>query len=219
MCKEYEEGVAFILEGNTEKEFYIALLNFLCEKYQTSFKRQIKNKTSPDIVYSIKTHNGVFLIKFNVANAISQVPHSGNWFLSQCCKKYPEIDKWNVFLCYDTDCYKEDISKFNKGDWESLRKQLSKKAHKITDIAAAADIEDLFLQDINSISNFLGSPTSLNIPTGRKGKTKMKKLYRLMNKTYHEGERARDMIKALNMQLIIDSNFVPLKAIELAIFK
>lgn len=104
-------------------------------------------------------------------------------------------------------------------DWDTLRKQLKNKAQIVADMAAAADIEDLLLQDINGISNFLGSSAVLNVPTGRKGKTKMKKLYRLMNKTYHEGARAREMIDSLDMQLIIDSDFVPLKEIELAIFK
>ncbi len=219
MCEKYDRGVAFILEGDTEKEFYMALLNFLCKKHRTSLERQVKNESSPDIVYSIETPNGVFLIKFNVVNAISQVPRAGKWFLSQCYKKYPEIDTWNVFLCYDTDCHKDTISKFREGDWDTLRKQLKNKAQKVADMAAAADIEDLLLQDINGISNFLGSSAVLNVPTGRKGKTKMKKLYRSMNKTYHEGARAREMIDSLDMQLIIDSDFVPLKEIELAIFK
>ena len=29
MSNKYEEGVAFILEGDTEKEFYLSLLEFL----------------------------------------------------------------------------------------------------------------------------------------------------------------------------------------------
>lgn len=29
----FEKGIAFILEGDTEKVFYISLLKHLCEKY------------------------------------------------------------------------------------------------------------------------------------------------------------------------------------------
>lgn len=31
MSNKYEEGIAFILEGDTEKEFYLSLLEFLCK--------------------------------------------------------------------------------------------------------------------------------------------------------------------------------------------
>ena len=30
----FEKGIAFILEGDTEKVFYLALLKHLCEKYK-----------------------------------------------------------------------------------------------------------------------------------------------------------------------------------------
>ena len=38
----FEKGIAFVLEGDTEKVFYLALLNHLCKKYEgLSFEKNI----------------------------------------------------------------------------------------------------------------------------------------------------------------------------------
>lgn len=215
MDRSFEKGFAFILEGDTEKEFYFSFLRFLCQKHGAKLSRTV-NKPAPDINYELKTDDGVFLIKFNVVNTITQVPRTGKWFNSQCAGKYdPEMD-WYVFLCYDKDDYKEDISKFHEGDWAVLRKSL-KRAKEIIDVAAAADIEDVMLQDIEHICRYIGcEPPS--VLKGGKGKIKLKNLFRDHGRYYHEGKRAKDLIDSLDMNTLIESNIVPLKEIERLLF-
>jgi hypothetical protein len=153
----YDRGFAFILEGDTEKEFYLELLNFLCAKYKSVLTRRIL-PDEPDIVYEIQHASARCLIKFNVVGAITSIPKAGTWFNSQCAGKYGIELNWAVFLCYDADSYKADISKFHEGDWAALRASL-KKAFRIFDIAASADIEDVMLSDLTGVCNFLGCET------------------------------------------------------------
>lgn len=216
MKNEFTKGFAFILEGATEKEFYLSFLFYLCKKYGCELNR-IVDETCPDIVYHLVAKNTTFLLKFNVVNTITQMPRAGNWFNSQCVAKYSRGHDWTVFLCYDKDNYKDDISKFYEGDWAILRQTL-KKAKIIIDVAAAADIEDVMLSDLKSICSYLGSdlPGSLR---GANGKQKMKNLFRDCGQTYHEGVRARPLIEALDMETLISANIVPLKDIEQLIFK
>lgn len=218
MSNKYEEGIAFILEGDTEKEFYLSLLEFLCKKHDGILERQLDCSNSPDIIYTLKTPSRHLLIKFNTVNTVAQMPHSSRWFISQCKNKHRDVGSWIVFLCYDLDNYKNDITKFYEGDWVNLRTSLKKKAKAVHDIAAAADIEDIILSDIEGISRFLGSPNTMALPTGSKGKAKLKKLFRQANRTYHEGKRARTLIDSLDMQKIMDTSLAPLTMIESVIF-
>ena len=212
----YEQAIAFIVEGDTEKEFYLSLLSFLGNKHGAELTRQNSNEGT-DISYLIKQGSKCVLVKFYGCDAISQVPKSGKWFNTQCVAKHKkEVSKWSVFLCYDTDNYKEDVTKFQEGDWSKLRATL-KKAHTIVDLAAAADIEDVMLEDLSGICSFIGC----NIPeklVGRKGNVKLRNLFRDNNSCYHKGRRARPLIDALDMQKIIDSNIIPLLTLENIIF-
>ena len=82
-------------------------------------------------------------------------------------------------------------------------------------MAAQADIEDIMLVDVDSIFKFL-SMNPVTVPSGSKGKMKMKKLFRLKGPgvAYHEGTRAEPLIKSLNFEKIIKDSPVPLVEIE-----
>lgn len=203
------------MEGDTEKEFYLTLLNFLCEKHKSVLTRRML-PDEPDIVYEIQRISECCLIKFDVVGAITSIPKAGKWFNSQCVRKYGAELNWMVFLCYDADNYKADVSKFHEGDWAVLRGSL-KKASRIFDIAAAADIEDVMLNDLTSVCRFLECETPKQLH-GRKGKGKMKNLFRDNGRAYHEGVRANALIKSLDMQSIMDSGVIPLSHIENSIF-
>ena len=84
MSNKYEEGIAFILEGDTEKEFYLSLLEFLCKKHGGILERQLDCGNSPDIIYSLRTPKRSLLLKFNTVNTVTQMPHSSRWFITQC---------------------------------------------------------------------------------------------------------------------------------------
>ena len=211
MNNSISNGFAFILEGDTEKEFYLSFLEYLCRKHGATLLRTTE-ETTFEIVYRMKKDDRECLIKFNTVNTVSQVPRTGKWFQTQCLKKHGSKMKWTVFLCYDLDDYNADISKFYEGDWAALRTSLNR-ADQILDIAAAADIEDVMLQDIEGICNYLEG-TCPNDLEGRKGKTKMKKLFLFNGKYYHAGKRARALIDSLDMEKLIRGNLVPLAAME-----
>lgn len=173
----------------------------------------IRDKSTDDgeIIFCWQSGEKKILIKFHVVGTITQIVHSGKWFLNMCSKKHKI--PWTVFLCYDTDSSNSNISKFYEGDWKILRHELEKsKTTTIVDLAASADIEDIMLYDIESVLNFLGIAMTVK-PVGRKGKAKMKALYRTVGRAYHEGERAKDMISKLDFSKITKS--APIKLAEL----
>lgn len=215
MEAELQNGYAFILEGATEKEFYLSLLQHFCQQRGAKLER-VYNQDSPDVSYHLIYEDRISIIKFHTVNTITQMPRADKWFISQCVKKYSRQCRWYVFLCYDTDSYMDNISKFHQGDWSVLRKSL-KEAKRIIDLSAAADIEDIMLQDLPGICSFLNCGVPMQL-SGRNGKAKMKNLFRMNGKAYHEGSRAKDLIACLDMEKIISANVVPLYEIENIMF-
>lgn len=212
MNNEFIRGIAFIVEGATEKVFYRNFLQWLADNNENCSFNKIDNPDIGEIAFEWLSGEESILIKFNVVGTVTQVVHSGKWFTNTCAKKYKI--PWQVFLCYDTDSPDKDISKFYEGDWKLLRDELKKsKAKEIIDLAASADIEDVMLVDIESICKYLGitAPKELK---GRKGKAKMKALYRSCGNTYHEGDKAENMIKNLDFQKIINEGPIDLKKLE-----
>ena len=200
MSTDYVKGIAFIMEGTTEKVFYRAFLQWLAEKHGCRFER-IDSTDTGEILFEWAEGTEVVLIKFNVVGAVTQAAHSGKWFKNTCSKKYKI--PWNVYLCYDTDSPTHDISKFFEDDWKLLRAELKKaKAKNIVDLAAQADIEDVMLYDLPGICRYIDVTPPERL-TGRKGKAKMKALYRACGKTYHEGEKSAEMVEKLDFGKII----------------
>ncbi|MBQ8280464.1 MAG: hypothetical protein IJZ23_11525 [Roseburia sp.] len=210
--EDYTEGIAFILEGTTEKVFYKAYLDYLLKMESEASLVRDSSSEDGEIIFCWSKGNKKILIKFYVVGTITQVVHSGKWFLNRCCKKHKI--PWTVYLCYDTDSSNANISKFYEGDWKNLRQELEKaKAKRVIDLAASADIEDIMLYDIESIIAFLNVPMPEKL-VGRKGKAKMKALYRSAGKTYHEGDRAKDMIEALDFSKIVERAPICLQVLQ-----
>jgi len=207
---DYTRGVAFILEGPTEKIFYRNYLKWVARIHKCAFSRA-EDVDDEEVCYEWFNGCERILVKYNVVGTITQIAHSSKWFSNRCSKKYKM--PWKVILCYDTDNSQNDISKFYQGDWKRLRKDLKKaRAEEIIDMAACADIEDIILCDMPSVCNYLGIDIPENI-SGRKGKAKMKALYRSCGNTYHEGERAGEMIGSLDFQRIVEKSPLELKRI------
>lgn len=215
----FEKGIAFILEGDTEKVFYLSLLKHLCKKYSGISLCKQTDTSSGEIFYTLGNAERKVLIKFNVVGTISQITNSGSWFEKRCYGQHKSLT-WSVFLGYDTDNYMPNISKFYEDDWRELRKTISKrKSCSIIDLAAQADIEDIMLIDAEGVFNFLGI-APITIPSGSKGKAKMKKIFRAKGSgcAYHAGSRSEDLINALDFDKIISESPVPLDRIQLECF-
>jgi len=155
----------------------------------------------------------VLVKTYTVGTIIAHTQAPANWFKNSCKLQHKHID-WTVFLCYDTDSHNNDISQFYEGDWKELRKSLYKNRRtSIIDLAASADIEDIMLLDIEGVCSFLGI-IQCPIPPGRKGKSKMKKIFRDNGSCYHEGEKAKLLIEHLNKDTIISKSSIPFSIID-----
>lgn len=210
---EFDKAIAFILEGDTELEFYLRFVAFLCEKHGYAIEHSADEYTYEPIDVIKKENGDKILVKYDVVGTISSMNKSAVWFKTQCRRNYQT--NWCVCLCYDTDDYTEDVTRFHEGDWLQLRTKL-KGANPIIDMVASADIEDIMLLDMEGICGYLEADIA-NVPDklpGSKGKKKMKNLFRLFGYTYHEGCRAQSLIETLDMQLLIDKAPLPLQRLE-----
>lgn len=208
-------GLAFIVEGATEKVFYREYLSQLCEARGLVLEKDLESQEDR---YAIVSPVDEKVVMMASVNSVSQMTNSATWFDRVCVGGNPGVS-WTVFLCYDTDEYNSDITKFHEGDWARLRDSIAPAACKVVDMAAEADIEDVMLCDLPAVLSFLGLPAETEIPPGNKGKTKLKKLYRMVapNKAYHSGERAGDLIACLDMARIRAMAPIPLEEIDEAL--
>lgn len=208
-------GLAFIVEGATEKVFYLEYLSQLCEAKGLILRKDLETQEDR---YTIALPNSEKVVMMASVNSVSQMTNSATWFDRACVGENPKV-AWTVFLCYDVDEYNSDISKFHEGDWAMLRKSIAQSAQKVVDMAAEADIEDIMLCDLPGVLAFLGLSPKTEVPPGNKGKTKLKKLYRKVapNKAYHSGERAKSLISYLDMAKIKAVAPIPLEEIDKAV--
>lgn len=212
----YDRGVALIVEGSTERVFYSEFIKNRAAARGVSVVNAIDGD---GINYVATRHDGTsVLVKLNNVGTVTQMTNSAEWFHRSCASRHSNIP-WTVFLGYDTDAYNSNITKFHQGDWARLRDDIEPEAEEIVDLAAEADIEDIMLHDFAGVLNFLGLPSDTQPPKGRKGKSKMKKLHKMVDpkKPYHEGDKARALVRALDMNKIMRTSPIPLDGLEAAI--
>lgn len=119
----FTEGIAFIMEGKTEKVFYKCFLDHICTS-NVNIKFDKEFSDDGEIYYTWSSSSKKIIIKIFVVGTISQITHSASWFANKCSKKMKI--PWTVYLCYDTDSPNAEISKFYEGDWKLLRAELTK---------------------------------------------------------------------------------------------
>ena len=212
----YDIGVALIVEGSTEKVFYSEFIENRALVHSIPIAKAVDGDGTS---YVATRHDGTsVLVKLNNVGTVTQMTNSTEWFHRSCASRHSDIP-WTVFLGYDTDAYNSNITKFHEGDWERLRSDIEPKAVAIVDLAAEADIEDIMLCDYAGVLGFLGLPADTKMPYGRKGKARMRKLHKMvaLNKPYHEGDKARPLVRALDMGKILRTAPIPLDMLEAAI--
>lgn len=221
MSDDYLAGIALIVEGPTEEELYRQFLIWACHRHPGSYFHQDRDRGEVCYIMTHVTSDGTqgVLVKFHSANTISRIPQAQAWFLQSCVGRHPSVS-WHVFLAYDTDGHTNPVSQAKEGDWPELRTALSVSAESVTDLAADTDIEDVMLLDPTSVLRFLGLPTDMPIPSGGKGKSKMKRLFRTadIRRAYHEGSKALPLIKALDMGLVFERAGMPIDRLEAEAF-
>jgi len=203
----YKKGIAFIFEGPTEKIFYLSIIEMFC-KENNAYKNKYFNAELAEFEYllTLPNHEKIIL-KTNTVNSINNITNSEAWIKSMCINRYNDI-LWTIFLCYDADSTENSIRQFNEGNWKQFKNNLNKENIKVIDFRAVYDIESLMFLDEQGICNFLGI---LKIPKirGLSGKQKMKRLFRMNNQFYHEGDRAKSFIKKLDKKTIVSKSSLP----------
>lgn len=207
MVGNFDKGIAFIGEGATEVVFYEEYLKFVAKAKACSFEPL---DVVGEAAYRFDAPGQTSLVMMHSTNTVSQLPNASSWFNRACDASNPSIP-WDVILAYDTESHSDNVSQFYQGDWLRLRTDLVAAGATIIDMAAAADIEDVMLIDLLGVLAFLELPLNTLLPSGRKGKAKMKKLFRMkaLNLKYREGEKARPLIRALDMSLIEKNASLP----------
>ncbi|MDD3365799.1 MAG: hypothetical protein PHS67_00875 [Sphaerochaetaceae bacterium] len=216
MNQTYSHGVAFILEGDTEARFYETMIcHYSGNHTECAYSGWFDNSIN-DFIYKVDSIQSSVLIRMYNVKTITQIAHSADWFKNECKKRFKDI-KWTIFLCYDTDSHARDVTKFYEGDWKRLREKLEGKDIEIIDLAARAMIEDIFLLDPEGICEYLGIQAK-SIPRTGSAKKTLKDFFRSHGKTYHEGDRAQDLIWALNKNKIIEKSEIRFSLIEQCCF-
>lgn len=205
-----DSGVAFIFEGETEQVFYEALFYYFNGKNRNYLLSQKFDEKINEVIYYSQSSFRNIIIRTKTIGTITQIANTAQWFKNSCIKQYENI-KWTIFLCYDTDSYKEDITMFYEDDWKNLRRKLRSPYIEVIDLAASSMIEDLFLLDYAGICNYLKIETQL-IPKAGNGKQTLKNFFRRNGKIYHEGERSSDFILSLNLETIINKSNLNLQS-------
>ncbi|MCE7864291.1 MAG: hypothetical protein DYG99_12195 [Bacteroidetes bacterium CHB5] len=191
MAKSTTNQVVLFVEGETEKEFFEALLKFYRENSSTEIKSckiinvkgigRFESKVAPKMKYEI-------------------IP------------KFPEADL-SVVCAYDTDVF--ELAQKPPTNWNVVESKLAELG--ITDfseVKAKRMIEDWFLEDLAGLCKFLKlTPVPKKIE-GKDGLDKIKKLFRRKDKLYLKGHNTNKFIPSLDIETIRDKISVQLLPLE-----
>lgn len=82
----FTEGIAFIMEGKTEKVFYKCFLDHIStSNVNIKFDKEFSDDS--EIYYTWSSPSKKIIIKIFVVGTISQITHSASWFANKCSKK------------------------------------------------------------------------------------------------------------------------------------
>ena len=182
MAATEKKGLVIFVEGETEVEFYGALLRHL--------KNQCPGKRFPfDTVLPPKNMKGIGSFKDRVVRK----------FEKQVLRTYKDTN-FTVVFAYDTDVF--EFADKPPVDWKEVEKAIVKVgASQVIHLPAKRTVEDWFLMDEDGVKRYLHLPGS----TPLKGATGLKKLegaFKKANKVYVKGNSVKGFVDALNIGLI-----------------
>lgn len=173
--------LVLFVEGDTEVEFYKAVIAFAKEKRE--------NKTF-DTCIECKNVKGVGGFK-NIAH---------RKFVREIKPKYGNNCEFTVVLCSDTDVF--ELEQKPPVNWKDIQnKMLSAGAKTVIMVKARESIEDWFLYDVDNIISFLKLKKNTKI-SGRNGYDKLKRLYKQADKVYFKGMNSNGMVAKLDIEKI-----------------
>ena len=188
--------VVIIVEGETERVFYEALVN-----YYRSVSKETVCKT---IIYNIK---GIG----NFSN--KAIPKIKNGFKKKIEKDGDTLK--GICCAYDTDVF--ELKQKPPVDWKKIETR-AKKELKITSaqfvhVKAQRMIEDWFLYDLENLCNYLKIEKVKNL-NGKDANEKMKVLFKKASKFYVKGNYTEKFIPSLDIEKIINKVKESLRELE-----
>lgn len=186
--------IVIFVEGETEKEFYSALLNYYHKLYKTS-------------IHSYKVLNLKGISRFE-NKVISKLKY----------EIFPEHPQSNIVVvcCYDSDVF--EFAPKPPVNWGIVKTKVQELGiEHFIEIRAVRMIEDWFLHDLNGLSKFLKIPVPKRIE-GKNGLDKIKALFKKGNKPkiYQKGTNTHKFIPHLNISMlhqILKNELMPLESI------
>jgi len=173
--------LVLFVEGQTEVEFYKALIKYIREcRADKKLEHKVICRSIDGIGGYKKEVNRIFLKEV-----------------------MPKVEGYQitVALCYDTDVF--GYVQKPKINWKEVEKLLKNNgAYKVLHIKAEKSIEDWFLLDKNGIKKFLKLGSDIE-PQGSNGYEKLKYLFKRANKIYaKKGREVNGLVQALDIGLI-----------------
>lgn len=179
--------IAFFVEGDTEIEFYKAVVKLAHDAMESRFPCSFKWINM----------SGIGNYKNTVARKFKKVQ-----------EKNPSSEVY-VFLCIDTDVF--DLGKKPPIDKKEIKKVLKKDgAKQVIYIEANSSIEDWFLDDFSGVCSYLNLPSSTRRPPG-KGQVVLHTLFKSANRVYLKGKKTEGFIAKLDIAKIISMHCTELK--------
>ncbi|MBE6842810.1 MAG: hypothetical protein E7510_08290 [Ruminococcus sp.] len=170
--------VVLFVEGDTEVEFYKALVTNLRKMNRDSFACYIEYKNM----------RGVGNYKKDALKRLNDIK-----------KKYSNSEIF-VFLCYDTDVF--EFSKKPPVNMKEVKKDLlNNGAKKVEFIKASKSIEDWFLLDFEGVLKHLRLPKQTPREHGV-GQEVLKKLFKKSKRIYIKGKKTEGFIECLDIDKI-----------------
>ena len=184
--------VVLFVEGETEKEFYEALINY----YKSTSKTKI-------IGYKIYNIKGIGRFESKVASKLK----------FEIIPKHPDV-KLKVICCYDSDVF--ELAQKPPVNWSLVKKKVNELGiNQFDEIVAIRMIEDWFLKDIVGICKYLKVPIPKKLE-GKNGYEKMKALFKMgaKPKVYQKGSSSHKFVPNLNLKAIRQSVKGELRCLE-----
>ena len=204
MDKKQEENknqvLVIFVEGQTDKEFYEKMIEY------------IKSKNPNKNLKKIKIKNLKSVTNYNRATSI---------FEYEIAPKYKGAS-FEIICSYDYDVFKNLYNIKPPVNWTKLKKQLknNKNITNVHEIKAHDSIEDWFIKDMNGLCKYLdsGKIYKLKDLKGTKGEDKIKDLFKRNSKVYQKGYNARNFIGYLDFEVLYNALENELKTLKNSIF-
>lgn len=187
--------VILFVEGETEKEFYDALISY--------YKSKSKTKIIGCRTYNIK---GIGRFESKVTSKLK----------FEIIPKHPNVSL-KVICCYDSDVF--ELAQKPPVNWSLVKKKVNELGiTEFEEIVAVRMIEDWFLKDIEGICKYLKVPVPKKLE-GKNGYEKMKVLFKkgAKPKIYQKGSNSHKFVPSLDLKTIGESVKKELKVLEVAL--